>query len=145
MTDSSGGIGASVGRTRKSVKLAICLTAAPQLACCAARAEWGANDKGARPPGAAPREVELIPSSFRYFRLPFALMLVEILHIVHASIRTGVLRCEPFLIVALIARIRRIEATRSHTFSDGGLSVMPSRQTLRANAQPRSPQTRGAS
>ena len=40
--------------------------------------------------------------------LLFILMLVEILHTVHASIRTGTLVCEPFLIVALIACIRRI-------------------------------------
>ena len=40
--------------------------------------------------------------------LLFILMLVEILHTVHASIRTGALVCEPFLIVALIACIRRI-------------------------------------
>lgn len=41
-------------------------------------------------------------------RLLFILMLVEILHTVHASIRTGALQCEPFLIVGLIACIRRI-------------------------------------
>ncbi len=41
-------------------------------------------------------------------RLLFVLMLVEILHTVHASIRTGTLVCEPFLIVGLIACIRRI-------------------------------------
>lgn len=41
-------------------------------------------------------------------RLLFILMLVEILHTVHASIRTGSLVCEPFLVVALIACIRRI-------------------------------------
>ncbi len=41
-------------------------------------------------------------------RLLFVLMLVEILHTVHASIRSGTLVCEPFLIVALIACIRRI-------------------------------------
>ncbi len=35
-------------------------------------------------------------------------MLVEILHTVHASIRTGTLLCEPFLIVGLIACIRRV-------------------------------------
>jgi len=40
--------------------------------------------------------------------LLFILMLVEILHTVHASVRTGTLVCEPFLIVALIACIRRI-------------------------------------
>ena len=41
-------------------------------------------------------------------RLLFVLMLVEILHTVHASIRTGTLLCEPFLIVGLIACIRRM-------------------------------------
>ncbi|HEX4766830.1 MAG TPA: phosphate-starvation-inducible PsiE family protein [Lichenihabitans sp.] len=41
-------------------------------------------------------------------RLLFVLMLVEILHTVHASIRTGTLMCEPFLIVGLIACIRRV-------------------------------------
>ena len=41
-------------------------------------------------------------------RLLFVLMLVEILHTVHASIRTGTLVCEPFLIVGLIACIRRV-------------------------------------
>jgi uncharacterized membrane protein (DUF373 family) len=41
-------------------------------------------------------------------RLLFVLMLVEILHTVHASIRSRTLVCEPFLIVALIACIRRI-------------------------------------
>ncbi len=41
-------------------------------------------------------------------RLLFVLMLVEILHTVHASIRSGTLLCEPFLIVGMIACIRRI-------------------------------------
>ena len=41
-------------------------------------------------------------------RLLFVLMLVEILHTVHASIRTGTLLCGPFLIVGLIACIRRV-------------------------------------
>ena len=41
-------------------------------------------------------------------RLLFVLMLVEVLHTVHASIRTGGLSCEPFLIVGLIACVRRI-------------------------------------
>jgi len=41
-------------------------------------------------------------------RLLFVLMLVEILHTVQASIQTGTLVCEPFLIVGLIACIRRI-------------------------------------
>ena len=41
-------------------------------------------------------------------RLLFVLMLVEILHTVHTSIRSGTLIVEPFLIVGLIACIRRI-------------------------------------
>ena len=41
-------------------------------------------------------------------RLLYVLMLVEILHTVHASLQSGGLRCEPFLIVGLIACIRRI-------------------------------------
>jgi uncharacterized membrane protein (DUF373 family) len=41
-------------------------------------------------------------------RLLFVLMLVEILNTVQASIRTRTLVCEPFLIVGLIACIRRI-------------------------------------
>lgn len=41
-------------------------------------------------------------------RLLFVLMLVEILHTVGASFRSGTLVCEPFLIVGLIACIRRI-------------------------------------
>ena len=41
-------------------------------------------------------------------RLLFVLMMVEILHTVHASMRTGTLVCEPFLIVGLIACVRRV-------------------------------------
>ena len=41
-------------------------------------------------------------------RLLFVFMLVEILHTVRVSFRTGVLVCEPFLIVGLIASIRRV-------------------------------------
>ena len=54
-------------------------------------------------------------------RLLFVLMLVEILHTVRASMRSGGLSAEPFLIVGLIACIRRVlvstlestEATRA--------------------------------
>ena len=55
-------------------------------------------------------------------RLLFVLMLVEILHTVHASIRSGTLVCEPFLIVGLIACIRRILVITLETsqFSQGG-------------------------
>ena len=41
-------------------------------------------------------------------RLLVVLMLVEILHTVLVSVRSGVLTAEPFLIVGLIASIRRI-------------------------------------
>jgi uncharacterized membrane protein (DUF373 family) len=41
-------------------------------------------------------------------RLLFVLMLVEILHTVRASIQSRVLACEPFLVVGMIATIRRI-------------------------------------
>ncbi len=41
-------------------------------------------------------------------RLLFALMLIEILHTVRASIRSGSLTAEPFLVVGLIASIRRM-------------------------------------
>jgi len=41
-------------------------------------------------------------------RLLFVLMVVEILHTVRVSFRSGALECEPFLIVGLIASIRRV-------------------------------------
>jgi uncharacterized membrane protein (DUF373 family) len=41
-------------------------------------------------------------------RLLFVLMLIEILHTVRASLTSGSLSCEPFLVVGLIASIRRV-------------------------------------
>lgn len=41
-------------------------------------------------------------------RLLFVLMIVEILHTVRVSFSSGELKCEPFLIVGLIATIRRM-------------------------------------
>jgi uncharacterized membrane protein (DUF373 family) len=41
-------------------------------------------------------------------RLLFVLMIVEILHTVRVSFRSGKLVCEPFLVVGLIASIRRV-------------------------------------
>jgi uncharacterized membrane protein (DUF373 family) len=41
-------------------------------------------------------------------RLLFVLMLIEILHTVRVSVESGSLNCEPFLVVGLIASIRRI-------------------------------------
>ena len=60
-------------------------------------------------------------------RLLLVLMLVEILHTVRASMRTGGLTCEPFLVVGLIASIRRVlvitlessEATRGGHMTPG--------------------------
>ena len=43
-------------------------------------------------------------------RLLFVLMLVEILHTVRVSVRDGRLTAEPFLVVGLIASIRRVLA-----------------------------------
>jgi uncharacterized membrane protein (DUF373 family) len=61
-------------------------------------------------------------------RLLFALMLVEILHTVRASMRSGGLTCEPFLVVGLIASIRRVlvitlqssETTYTGGFTEAG-------------------------
>ncbi len=60
-------------------------------------------------------------------RLLFVLMLVEILHTVHASIRSGTLVCEPFLIVGLIACIRRMLVITLETsqFSQAGHEADP--------------------
>jgi uncharacterized membrane protein (DUF373 family) len=58
-------------------------------------------------------------------RLLFALMLVEILHTVRASMRSGGLTCEPFLVVGLIASIRRvlvITLQSSETTNTGGFT-----------------------
>jgi uncharacterized membrane protein (DUF373 family) len=41
-------------------------------------------------------------------RLLFVLMIIEILHTVRVSFRAGALVCEPFLVVGLIASIRRV-------------------------------------
>ena len=52
-------------------------------------------------------------------RLLFVLMIVEILHTVRVSFTAGELNCEPFLIVGLIATIRRmlvitLESSQAH-------------------------------
>jgi uncharacterized membrane protein (DUF373 family) len=62
-------------------------------------------------------------------RLLFVLMLIEILHTVRASVRSGALTCEPFLVVGLIASIRRVlvitlqssEAAKQGTLSDAAM------------------------
>jgi hypothetical protein len=61
-------------------------------------------------------------------RLLIVLMLIEILHTVHVSVRSGILTCEPFLVVGLIASIRRVlvitlessQATQHGVISDTG-------------------------
>jgi phosphate starvation-inducible membrane PsiE len=45
---------------------------------------------------------------FAIDRLLFVLMIVEILHTVRVSFRAGSMVCEPFLVVGLIASIRRV-------------------------------------
>jgi uncharacterized membrane protein (DUF373 family) len=52
-------------------------------------------------------------------RLLFVLMVVEVMHTVRVSFRSGTLVCEPFLIVGLIASIRRVlvitlESSQAH-------------------------------
>jgi uncharacterized membrane protein (DUF373 family) len=52
-------------------------------------------------------------------RLLFVLMIIEILHTVRVSFNSGTLVCEPFLIVGLIASIRRmlmitLESSQAH-------------------------------
>lgn len=59
-------------------------------------------------------------------RLLFVLMLIEIMHTVSASVRTGGLTVQPFLVVGLIASIRRVlvitletsEAMRGHGWTE---------------------------
>ena len=64
-------------------------------------------------------------------RLLFVFMLVEILHTVRVSFRTGNLICEPFLIVGLIASIRRVLVItlKSSEASQGG-EVLGESRTL---------------
>lgn len=64
-------------------------------------------------------------------RLLFVFMLVEILHTVRVSFRTGVLVCEPFLIVGLIASIRRVLViTLKSSASTQGGNVAPESQAM---------------
>ena len=65
-------------------------------------------------------------------KLLFVLLLIEVLHTVRASIRTGGLTPEPFLIVGLIASIRRVlvitlqtsEATRTSGWTEEQGSIV---------------------
>ena len=65
--------------------------------------------------------------------LLFVLLLIEILHTIRASIRTGNLTPEPFLIVGLIASIRRIlvitlqtsEVTKPGTWNPQNQEILP--------------------
>src|SRR6201993_765285 len=57
-------------------------------------------------------------------RLMFVLMLIEILHTVRGSVRSGELTPEPFLIVGLIASIRNVlvitlKSTEGHALVEG--------------------------
>jgi uncharacterized membrane protein (DUF373 family) len=65
-------------------------------------------------------------------RLLFVLLLIEILHTIRASIRTGELTGEPFLVVGLIASIRRVlvitlqtsEATKPGSLNPASAAVI---------------------
>ncbi len=65
-------------------------------------------------------------------RLLFVLLLIEILHTIRASIRSGELTAEPFLVVGLIASIRRVlvitlqtsEQTRPGSITTDGEHVL---------------------
>ncbi len=67
-------------------------------------------------------------------RLLFVLMIVEILHTVRASMRSGALNSEPFLVVGLIATIRRVlvitlkssETTKQDSLTDGAQRLFQS-------------------
>jgi hypothetical protein len=64
-------------------------------------------------------------------RLLFVLMVIEILHTVRASIQSHQLTCEPFLIVGMIATIRRILVVTLETSDhaqpgQAGVSAAPS-------------------
>ena len=64
-------------------------------------------------------------------QLLFVLMLAEILHTVRVSIQSGALTCEPFLVVGLIASIRRVlvitlessQSTPGKTMEAGGKTM----------------------
>ena len=63
-------------------------------------------------------------------RLLFVLMVVEVMHTVRVSFRSGRLVCEPFLIVGLIACIRRmlvitLESTRLTSQASGAPTLRP--------------------
>jgi len=58
-------------------------------------------------------------------QLLLALMLVEILHTVRISIRSQVLETEPFLIVGLIASIRRLLVITMEAANFGSQNVAP--------------------
>jgi uncharacterized membrane protein (DUF373 family) len=65
-------------------------------------------------------------------RLLFVLMVIEILHTVRVSFRSGTLVCEPFLVVGLIASIRRVlvitlessQANQPGNWTDASASIL---------------------
>jgi uncharacterized membrane protein (DUF373 family) len=98
-------LGAFAGRTFLRIEVVAYMVLGLMLALAAllgiasaALSLWGA----ARERGDADSLVVMID------RLLFVLMVVEILHTVRVSFRSGKLVCEPFLIVGLIASIRRV-------------------------------------
>jgi uncharacterized membrane protein (DUF373 family) len=97
--------GPAVARVFTEIEYYIYLGTGVLLACTAALALLsGAISLGAAAVSlGAPEEIIITID-----RLLFALMLLEILHTVRVSIREGTLTPEPFLVVGLIASIRRV-------------------------------------
>ena len=57
-------------------------------------------------------------------RILLVLMVIEILHTVRVSFNEGALVCEPFLIVGLIASIRRVLVITLESFASAGAGTM---------------------
>jgi uncharacterized membrane protein (DUF373 family) len=95
----------SVSRAFIQVEHFIYLASGVLLACTAALAlmSSGLSLWGAAVAWGAPDEIIITID-----RLLFVLMLLEILHTVRVSVREGTLTPEPFLVVGLIASIRRV-------------------------------------
>ncbi len=98
-------LASTIARVFLEVEHVIYLAAAALMACAAALAlvSAGLVLAGAIATWGAPEDIVATID-----RLLFVLMLLEILHTVRVSIRDGALVPEPFLIVGLIASIRRV-------------------------------------
>jgi uncharacterized membrane protein (DUF373 family) len=118
-------LGALAGRTFLAVEVLAYIVLGSMLAvavmvgvAAAAVSLWGAIQ--------ASGETEILVLAVD--RLLFVLMVVEVMHTVRVSFRSGKLVCEPFLIVGLIASIRRVlvitlESSQAHQPGEWGPNV----------------------